>query len=269
MAKIEKFNETDIPYGILGQFGMTQEMIEDLPLPVMKNLLAGKLTPVIALKIRRKIEEEIEEYMTYARFCLVREDNGSVDVQFVPVWSYNNLEGYTDEEKQDLLDGKVMIHDVPGKGVCYIQYDNDVNQVMAVPVMILSNNIKNLANKIGLTEEQVKDIHNCQIVEIDGGGEPVSIGIDLKAEEVGCLRPADGDAELWREEGKEINLNKYNFGVYGCWIVDELQNLKYMPEEEYSQEMLDEMKRRAEQNAASAHFASDGENEGLHIGSRR
>ena len=82
--------------------------------------------------------------MTYARFCLLREEGGTVDVQFVPVWSYKNLKGYTDDEKDILLEGKVLIHDVPGKGVCYVQFDNDVNQVMAVPVMILSNNIKNL-----------------------------------------------------------------------------------------------------------------------------
>ena len=43
MAKVEKFSETDIPYGILEQFGMTEEMVEDLPLPVMNDLLAGKL----------------------------------------------------------------------------------------------------------------------------------------------------------------------------------------------------------------------------------
>ena len=54
MAKVEKFSETDIPYGILEQFGMTEEMVEDLPLPVMNDLLAGKLTPVIALKIKKK-----------------------------------------------------------------------------------------------------------------------------------------------------------------------------------------------------------------------
>lgn len=269
MAKIEKFNETDIPYGILEQFGMTQEMIEDLPLDVMNNLLAGRLTPVIALKIKKKKEEEIEEFMTYARFCLSREEDGSVNVQFVPVWSYNNLDGYSEEEKQDLLDGKVLIHDVPGKGVCYVQFDRDVNQVMAVPVMILSNNIKNLAHRIGLSDEQIKDIHNCKVIEITGEVEPVSIGIDLKAEEVGCLRPADGDSAVWREEGRDLNINKYNFGVYGCWMLDELQNLKYIPEEEYSQEMMDEMKRRAEQNAASAHFITEDNNENVHMGARR
>ncbi|MDY4629716.1 MAG: DUF4099 domain-containing protein [Prevotella sp.] len=207
MAKVEKFSETDIPYGILEQFGMTEEMVEDLPLPVMNDLLAGKLTPVIALKIKKKKEEELEEIMTYARFCLLREDDGTVDVQFVPVWSYNNLEGYTDDEKDILLEGKVLIHDVPGKGVCYVQFDNDVNQVMAVPVMILSNNIKNLANAIGLTEAQIKDIHDCKVVEIEGEDDTISIGIDLKAENLGCLRPADGDSSVWRDEGKIINLD--------------------------------------------------------------
>lgn len=209
MAKIEKFSETDIPYGILAQFGMTEEMIEDLPLPVMNNLLAGKLTPVIALKIKKKKEEELEEYMTYARLCLLREEDGSVDVQFVPVWSYNDLDGYTDDERESLLEGKVLIHDVPGKGVCYVQFDNDVNQVMAVPVMILSNNIKNLSNMIGLTEEQIKNIHDCKVIEIEGDGDMISIGIDLKAENLGCLRPADGDASFWREEGREINPYTY------------------------------------------------------------
>ena len=42
-----KFSENEVPFGILQQYGLTQEMIEDLPLDVLQNIYNGKRSPVL------------------------------------------------------------------------------------------------------------------------------------------------------------------------------------------------------------------------------
>ena len=37
-----QFNENEFPYGTLQQFGLTQEMIEDLPTRVLNDLYDGR-----------------------------------------------------------------------------------------------------------------------------------------------------------------------------------------------------------------------------------
>lgn len=39
---IYNFDENEMPYGILERFGLTQEMIEDLPTDILQNILNGK-----------------------------------------------------------------------------------------------------------------------------------------------------------------------------------------------------------------------------------
>ena len=46
------------------------------------------------------------------------------------------------------------------------------------------------------------------------------------------IRVSKGDEQQWRSQPKK-EWEKYNFGIYGCWIMDEDGNLDYTPEEEY------------------------------------
>ena len=49
MANYEKFTEQEIPFGILERFGLTQEMVEDLPQSIMQKLLSSRWTPVLPI----------------------------------------------------------------------------------------------------------------------------------------------------------------------------------------------------------------------------
>ena len=55
---------------------------------------------------------------------------------------------------------------------------------------------------------------------------------------------ANGDGEQWRKEGKR-EWDKYTFGIYGCWVMDDDGNLDYVPEEEYTEELWNEQKKAA------------------------
>lgn len=41
-SMINHFEESEIPYGTLERFGLTQEMIEDLPVDVLQNIYNGR-----------------------------------------------------------------------------------------------------------------------------------------------------------------------------------------------------------------------------------
>ena len=48
---IYNFDENEMPYGILERFGLTQEMIEDLPTDILQNILNGRHSPVLPVHI--------------------------------------------------------------------------------------------------------------------------------------------------------------------------------------------------------------------------
>ena len=45
------FDEKEMPYGTLERFGLTQEMIEDLPTDIIQNIFNGRLSPVLPVHI--------------------------------------------------------------------------------------------------------------------------------------------------------------------------------------------------------------------------
>ena len=49
MEYVDKFDESEIPFEALGKFGITQQMIDDLPEQVMLLLTTGQYTPVMVL----------------------------------------------------------------------------------------------------------------------------------------------------------------------------------------------------------------------------
>ena len=55
-----KFSEEEVPYGILESFGLTREMIGDLPVDVLQAILSG----------RRKATPSMQELAS--RWCGVR-----------------------------------------------------------------------------------------------------------------------------------------------------------------------------------------------------
>ena len=72
------------------------------------------------------------------------------------------------------------------------------------------------------------------------------------------IRISNGSRMAWKEETQVERLPKYNFGIYGCWMADDLGNLSYVPEDSYTREMEAEQVRAGQQHAASAQMSSMG-----------
>ena len=59
---------------------------------------------------------------------------------------------------------------------------------------------------------------------------------------------AAGNDMVWKREGKR-EWDKYCFGIFGCWAMDEAGNLDYVPEESYTEEMWNELNNKSRAKA--------------------
>ena len=256
MAYFEKFTEQEIPYETLEKFGLTQEMIDDLPGNVKQKLLSSRWTPVLPIITE---DDFGEKHKASARIKLERLSDGSVDVAFAPYCGFDNIGSYDEDQQEKLRNGEVIIAEVKTKDgtrqKCYVQFDKDTNQTMYVPQLVIHQNISILADREGLDFTDREILQDCGILEItDNKNNVASIGIDLN-DRTG-IRVADGDRAIWLSEGQAQDaLPKYNFGINGCWIADEAGQLSYVEDNDFTEEMYKEMDRQKLQNAAGAQQA--------------
>ena len=228
MKKVQiEFDE--LPFSTLERFGLTREMIEDLPMRVLEDICNGRHSPFI------------------------RMDNGQVDVVFYPALKSSPLERYDEAQQKQLLDGKAIVADVEmsdgRSSKAFVQIDAETKQVMYVPTPIIARNLKVLAEVMRLGTVEVNGMQHGEPLTVVVGGEPATVGIDLHAKT--GIRICSGDAQQWRNQPKR-EWDKYTFGCYGCWVMDDDGNLDYVSEEDYTEELWNEQKKSGERNRATA-----------------
>lgn len=236
------FNDEEIPYHILDGFGLTREMIEDLPESIANTIREGGITPVLPIKVTAENGDTI---LSASRLSLYRSDSGEVKVLFYPRLEQADLSKFTDAQQASLKGGKSVLADMTLRDgtstTGFYQIDPDTNQVVAVPAPVLNNNIQLFADEYHLTQTEMKCLKNGNPLTINNSGRPVTVGISLKSK--AGLHIVDGDEQKWRELN-EKEYSRYNFGLNGCWAEDETGMLGYIPEDEYTDELWDEMKKR-------------------------
>ena len=232
-----KFKEDEVPYAILEQFGLTQEMIEDLPADVYTDILNGRLSPVLPISVKDKKGRTVS---ARARFKLVRDADDEADIVFHPRLVHCDLNLYTYEEQEALRSGKAIISHAPDyeDAKCFVQIDSGTNQVIYVPTPVIGKNISHLMDIFELSSGEIQAIQDGDVVCINDEDEEVSIGIDLT-----------GDSQKWHKEKGEPTMSRYSFGIYGCWFMDPEGNLEYVHEQDYTEEFWDEMKKAIARNS--------------------
>ena len=232
-----KFKEDEVPYAILEQFGLTQEMIEDLPADVYTDILNGRLSPVLPISVKDKKGRPVS---ARARFKLVRDADDEADIVFHPRLVHCDLNLYTYEEQEALRSGKAIISHAPAyeDAKCFVQIDSGTNQVIYVPTPVIGKNISHLMDIFELSSGEIQAIQDGDVVCINDEDEEVSIGIDLT--EKSGLRLVLGDSQKWHKEKGEPTMSRYSFGIYGCWFMDPEGNLEYVHEQDYTEEFWDE-----------------------------
>jgi hypothetical protein len=199
--KCNQFEEGDIPYETLEKFGLTHEMIEDLPMHVLEDIWSGRQSPVLPIHITN---DEGELIKSRTRFSLVRMEDGKVDVMFYPVLKYAPLEHFDDNQLQLLKEGKAVVADVMSPHgtmiKAFVQIDPETNQVMNVPTPVIGRNLQVLAEELSLGSGEIKTMQNGQPLTFVIDDEPVTVGIDLNS--TTGIRFAQGDEQQWKERGK-------------------------------------------------------------------
>ena len=132
--KRNSFEESEVPYQTLAKYGLTHEMIEDLPMHALEDISNGRPSPVLPVSMEVNEGYSIK---SRTRFALVRMADGNVDVMFYPVLKYAPLDNFAKEQQELLKQGKAVVADVDmpdGAHIkAFVQIDRETNQVMAVP----------------------------------------------------------------------------------------------------------------------------------------
>ena len=248
--KQNRFDESNYPYETLKKFGLTREMIEDLPMNVLDDISLGYRSPVLPIKVTN---ENGEIVAGRSRFAFIPSDNGTVDVLFYPVLKNAPIEQFDEHQQKLLQEGRVIIAEVTlpegQKTTAFVQIDNVTQQVLTAPTSIIESNLKVLADTAHLGSAEFKSVQNGKPLTFILEDEPVTIGIDLTSK-VG-VRVSEGDEQAWSEQSKK-EWGKYTFGCYGCWVTDNDGNHDYVPEENYTDEIWDEQRKAGLRNMSSS-----------------
>ena len=97
---------------------------------------------------------------------------------------------------------------------------------MSVPTPIIGRNLQVLADELHLGPVEVRGLQHGEPLTLAVAGDPVTVGIDLKTKT--GIRFCSGDEQKWKEQSKR-EWDKYTFGVYGCWMMDDDGNLDTFP----------------------------------------
>lgn len=252
----KRFHREDYPLDILSEFGLTEEMIYDLPDFVHETIEMGGKSPLLPITI----QQPFGETRLHAKFCLFETENG-MDVLFFPKLKSINLDQFAEHDKKLLLGGKVIVSDIEDRKdgadegeepriiKAFVQIDKDTNDVLYTPTQVIGRNLSAIAGEYDLDGEQLQRFWKGELVTItetndQGIDEPITIGVDLFTDKGVIVIP--GTADLW-ENIVRRTMPEYSFGNDGCWVNRHGQ-LQYVPDEEFTKEIYDVLNRNARAN---------------------
>lgn len=237
---MNRIEQDKIPYQVLADFGLTREMIEDLPEYVLDTINRGGRSPLLPMEIPAKFGS----VSCKAKFRLTNniKEDGTAELVFYPKLHEAQLDAFTENEKALLLEGKAILASIPlpdmynpentHKESCYVQIDPDTNHVFYTHSSVIARNIKGMDSELSLPIDSLKALTKGEIITIN---EPefLTIGINLFSDT--GLYVCHGDADTWKAMVGR-SMQKYSFGVEGCWI-NENGNLRYVKEEDFDHEI--------------------------------
>ena len=243
----KKFHREEYPLDILSEFGLTEEMIYDLPDFVHDKIEMGGMSPLLPISIKQPFGFT----QCHARFCLVETVYG-VEALFVPKLKEVDLSKFDEHDMQLLLSGKAIVADITeGSDTikAFVQIDKDTNNVVYTPSQIIGRNLQTICNEFDLSGEDLQGFWTGSLVTVevpDSKGAPtmVTIGVNLLSEK--GLEIVPGDACRWENVVRQP-IPEYSFGNDGCWI-NRNGVLSYVPDNEFTQDIIDAMERNAHAN---------------------
>lgn len=247
----KKFYREEYPLDILEEYGLTEEMIYDLPDFVHETLEMGGKSPLLPIKVQLPYGHA----HAFAKFRLTETEEG-IDVLFSPKLNSADLSQFSEKEQSLLQEGRVIVAEVndtiiTDEGVedtrlikAFVQLDKDTLGVVYCPTPFIGRNLNSTANEYDLTGDQLKSFWEGELVTLQeeneyGEMEDVTIGIDLFDDKGVVIVPGDADKYL---NTVRHPMPMYNFGTDGCWV-NRNGHLQYVPEAEFTIDIQKELER--------------------------
>ena len=171
MNKVERFQDSEIPYELLASFGLTQEMVEDLPMKVLEQLLSGQRTPLLPISIQDS-EGKAGNYL--ARLSLVSVEDG-IDVMLMPYKESTLLEEFDKQQQSILKNGSALYSE---QDALYYQLDASTHQIMSMPSHVIEHNIKVLGKSIDMVSSDVEQLMHGEILCLSKEESPITVRLD-------------------------------------------------------------------------------------------
>ena len=156
-----RFSDAEIPYKILHKFGLTQEMIGDLPTHALSQIAEGYRSPVLPIKFT---DEQGNIYRSRTRFSLYRTEDNRVDVLFYPQLQQACLDKFSEENRNKLQCDKAVIDTMTtadGKDIqAFLQIDKGTQQVIYIPTPVIGRNLQVIAYEFHLSNAELNCLRN-------------------------------------------------------------------------------------------------------------
>ena len=178
-----------LPYGKLAMLGIDREKADLLPQEVKEKLLSGEITPLVQVSIRAQNGNAVTLPL---KLQMVADRQGNPALMAYPVRAAleterNKAIALTEQEAERLRKGEVIQKavDVNGeKSRQYLQLDPETKSVIhrRVTEIRLEQKLKDMekVNDIELGTQQKQQVRDGKPVELNVGGEKVSVGVDLR-----------------------------------------------------------------------------------------
>ena len=198
-----------LPYDKLALLGMDREKVDKLPQDVKQKLVDGEITPLMQVSITAQNGMVISLPL---KLQLVSDKEGNPALIAYPVQKELSLDKgnelkLTSQELEALKRGDVLRRpvDVEGeKTQQYPQLDPETKSIIhrRVTEIEIERKLKDMekVNDIELGTQQKQQVREGKPVELNVGGEKVSVGIDLK--EPQGFKIVKGDLREWERQQK-------------------------------------------------------------------
>ena len=198
-----------LPYEKLALLGIDREKADNLPQEVKERLVSGEVTPLMQVSISARNGDVITLPL---KLQMIADKDGNPALIAYPVRAEleaerNKVLRLTPQEAGRLAKGEVIQKAVEVNGEKtqqYLQLDPETKSVIhrRVTDIEIERKLKDMekVNDIELGTQQKQQVRDGKPVELNVGGEKVSVGIDLK--EPQGFKLIKGDMKEWERQQK-------------------------------------------------------------------
>lgn len=211
------FLADELPYTELLNIGIDKNDFMNLPIKVLDRLMTGRLSPLLKLRM----SAPARDYEFIGKIAFERDKGKNTRLKVFPIKKEIDKGDVplTGGELQRLKDGRVVKKRIPVDGkkvLSYIQLDCDTNNLISANVG--SVYIPERIFDYSLSPEEIEKIKSGEPLEIEAGGEKITVGVDMEAKS--GITYIKGTLAEWRLE-KLVEWDRVNPQVTGFWCTSE------------------------------------------------